>query len=249
MASLVQIAQILRCFSHSTEPLTVTQLSERLGLHKSTLSRLLRAMRDEGFLGQDEGSKAYRPGVLWHEMAASIREHEPFVARASSIVRKLCDVLGHTGYVSMLSGTSIVGLVHHVGANPLQVGVPLGQPLAVDACATGRALLAEMDDAQVHALLGGKVSRASPQAPQSFDELIERLRQVRALGHAESDNEAGPGVGALAVAVQDPVAGQRLAICVTYASEAVDQAARARAADLLRAARTRLLEHENHHHA
>lgn len=240
MASLTQVAQVLRCFANSADGQTVTQVSEQTGLHKSTLSRLLRAMRDAGFLEQAAGSRGYERGGLWHEMVTSMHVGDSFDARASAAVRHLCDETGQTGFVSVRAGTSMIGIVHHVGGNPIQVGVPIGKLLPVDACATGRAILAEMDDAQVRALLDNAVSHASPQSPQTMDELLRRLAQVRKRGYAESTNEVGNGVGALAVAVRDPANGRSLALCVTYASAVITSAERTRALELLAQARQRL---------
>ncbi len=240
MASLVQVTQVLRCFSAGRTELTVTEASELLGLPKSTLSRLLRAMRDAGLLDNAPDSKAYQPGVLWEDLARAVRGSESFSARASAAVRQICDTLGHTGFVSALSGNQVLGIVHHIGKNPLQVGVPVGQPLAVDACATGRAMLAEKSDDEVRALLNNDVSRATPQSPQTIDELLQRIALVRARGYGESEHEAGNGVGALAVALRDQRSGQILSICVTFASAVVDAAERAHAIELLLQARLRL---------
>jgi DNA-binding IclR family transcriptional regulator len=245
MASLTQVADVLRCFTRSTDPLTVTQVSEQLGLHKSTLSRLLRAMRDAGFLEQAEGSRGYGRGGLWHEMAVATRGSESFDTRASAAVRRLADALGHSGFVSVRSGTSMIGVVHHLGTNPIQVSAPIGVPLPIDACATGRAMLAEMSDAQVRELLGNEVSRASPQSPASMDELLQRLARVRTLGYAESADEVGTGVGALAVAVRDPDSGREAALCVTYATTLVPAEERAHALQLLLQARAQV---STHHH-
>ena len=126
---------------------------------------------------------------------------------------------------SALVGRKMVGLTHHAGRNPLQVGVALGdQKLHVDACATGRALLATMGDDAVRELLGGEVSRATAQSPATMDELLGRLALVREQGYAESHNEAGKGVGAIAVAVRDERTTEVLSFCITFPEATVDAA-------------------------
>jgi DNA-binding IclR family transcriptional regulator len=149
--------------------------------------------------------------------------------------------MGYSGYVSVLVGTHMVGLAHHVGGNTQQVGVPLGGRLPVDACATGRALLATMGDGEVRQLLGGRVSLAAPQSPRDFDELLSRLRQIREQGFAESQHEALPGAGAVAVAVADPQTGERLSLCLTYPLLALGPADRKRAIELLLQERRNLM--------
>jgi DNA-binding IclR family transcriptional regulator len=240
MASLEHTARVLRSFNDGRSTLTLTQATQLLGLPKSNLSRLLRGMCDAGLLESAAPARGYRLGALLHQLRGPGGDAQSLGARASAAVRRLCDRLGYTGYVSALRGADMVGLVHHLGHNPLQVGVPLGGRLAVDACATGRSMLAEMGDDDVRALLGGLVSRATPQSPATFDELLQRLALVRRQGWAESQDEAGKGVGALAVAVRDARTGERLSLCMTYPMAVLDPQERAQAIEILLQARAEL---------
>lgn len=233
MASLELTVQVLRCFTPTRSVLSVSEAANLLSLPKSTLSRLLRDMAQVGFLEVQALPRGYRLGSVLHEIGETARQSQTLISRASAAVRRLSDRLGHTGYVSALVGTDMVGLVHHIGHNPIQVGVPLGGRLAVDACATGRAWLASLSDKAVRDMLKGRVSKASAQSPRTFAELLERLAQVRADGFAESTHEAGKDVGALAVAVEDIYTGQRLSLCVTFAIPTISPAERAQAIALM----------------
>ena len=240
VASLEHIVNVLRCFADGRASMTLTEAGRELGLQLSTLSRLLRAMRDAGLLEDADAGRGYRVGLMVTELAEASRREHTLRARASAAVRRLCDRLGYTGYVSALRGTDMVGLVHHLGHNPLQVGVALGGLLPADACATGRAMLALMGDDAVRALLRGEVSRATPQSPVDFDDLLQRLALVRRQGWAESRDEAGKGVGALAVAVRDARSGERLSLCMTYPLAVLEKHERALAIEMLLQARHEL---------
>lgn len=240
MASLEHTVRVLRCFSEGRSQLTLTEASQLLDLPMSSLSRLLRRMRDVGLLVDAERGRGYRLGALLRELMAAPSAEASLRARASAAVRRLCDRLGYTGYVSELRGADMVGVVHHLGHNPLQVGVALGGRLPADACATGRAMLAQMSDEQVAQLLGGQVSRATPQSPASLEELLRRLALVRRQGWAESRDEAGKGVGALAVAVRDAKTAERLSLCMTYPVAVIEKGERALAIEMLLQARHEL---------
>lgn len=240
VASLDHTANVLRCFASGRDAMTLTEAGRETGLPLSTLSRLLRAMRDVGLLEDAGSGRGYRPGPVVTDLVEVARRDLTLRARASAAVRRLCDRLGYTGYVSALRGTDMVGLVHHLGHNPLQVGVALGGLLPADACATGRAMLALMDDSAVRQLLRGEVSRATPQSPSDFDDLLQRLALVRRQGWAESRDEAGKGVGALAVAVRDSRSGERLSLCMTYPLAVLEKHERALAIDMLLQARHEL---------
>ena len=240
MASLEHTVRVLRCFSDGRAVLTLSQATQMLGLPKSNLSRLMRAMRDAGLLDAAEPSRGYRLGALMQHLANAGLGASGLSARASAVVRHLCDQLGYTGFVAVLRGTQMFGLSHHLGHNLLQVGQPLGWQLPVDGCATGRALLAEMSDAEVEQLLGGRVSRASPRSPASFEDLLQRLQQVRRQGWSESRDEVGRGVGALAVALRDAQTDERLSICMTYPVAVLEPRERDLAIEMLLQARSEL---------
>lgn len=241
MSTLRNSVLVLRCFTPSRPELTVTEAATLLGLPKSNASRLLRAMHEAGMLDAAGRGRGYRLGEWLQDLGQMATQTQTFHARASAAARRVSEQTGHAGYVSVLIGTHMVGLAHHVGGNTQQVGVPLGGRLPVDACATGRAMLAAMTDAEVRQLLGGRVSRASGRSPQDFDDLLTRLQLVREQGYAESRDEATPGGGALAVAAQDPQTGEKLCLCLTYPLQAMGPAERKRAIELLLQERKNLI--------
>ena len=233
MAILENSVGVLRCFAEGRSELTVTDAAQLLGLPKSNVSRLLRSMRDVGLLDDAHASRGYKPGVMLLELGQTLRGGKSLVALADDAVRRICDEVGHTGYVSVLKGTEMIGLSHHLGGNLLQVGAPLGRRLPADASSTGRALLALKSDQQVFELLGGQLSLASTQSPSTFDELFHRLALVRERGYSESFEEAGKGVAAVSVAVESPRKGEAASLCITYPIATVDDAERGRTIALL----------------
>lgn len=236
MPTLKDAVSVLRCYSTQCSELTVTDVAQRLSLPKSNVSRLLRSMREVGLLESAREGRGYCPGVMLLGFGQIANASQGLGVRANAAVQALSDRSGHSGFVSARVGAEMVGLTHHMGRNPLKVGLTLGHRLHIDACATGRALLATMPNDQVSSLLGGKVSRASEQSPASMKELFSRLEVVRSCGYAESHNEAGKGVGAVAVAVSDPRTSEALSMCITFPQATVDLAERQSLIDqLLRA--------------
>ncbi len=246
MSALEAAVSVLRCYSSTRTELTVTEVAQMLSLPKSNVSRLLRSMRSVGLLDSARDGRGYSPGIMllgFGEVASAGRS---LGMRAHAAVTRLSEMSGHAGFVSARVGVYMVGLTHHAGRNPLQVGVFLGgQRLHIDACATGRALLATMSDDAVRELLGGQVSRATAQSPATMDELLARVALVRERGYAESHHEAGRGVGALAVAVRDERTSEVLSFCITFPEATVDAAELQSLADELLKARADIMRIPN----
>ncbi len=216
MTILASAMAVLRCFSADCPALSVTEVGQRLGMPKSTASRLLKAMREAGFLEQMGDSKRYRPGEALLEVGYAYRAASTLIAAADDVVGRIVERVGHTGYLSIRDGGEVTGITYRLGHHALRVATPLGHRLPAAASATGRSLLARLADADVSALFPGPLAPPSATAPQSVPELLERLARVRALGYAESHDEANPGVGAIAVAVGSPESGEAVSLCIAY---------------------------------
>src|SRR5207247_2314504 len=63
---------ILRTFSSGAPELSVSELGRAVGLHKSTVHRLLGTLERTGFVVQDPGTKRYRLGLPLFELGSMV---------------------------------------------------------------------------------------------------------------------------------------------------------------------------------
>ena len=54
---------VLMCFTSQTPELTMTQISEMVGINKSTVHRLLATLEGKRFVERDPATGAYRLGI------------------------------------------------------------------------------------------------------------------------------------------------------------------------------------------
>jgi len=226
VAILDSAADVLRCFSADRHELTVTEVAALLSLPKSNVSRLLRAMRDAGFLETVGTSKRFRPGALMVELGQVYRRASSLLDRADAVVARVSAEVGHTGYVSVRVGREVMALTDHAGSNVLRVASTIGRRLEAFASATGRTLLARLSDDEVRQLHSKPFVPPSATAPQNIDELLARLFEVRRYGYAESNDEANRGVGAIAVAVGDLETGEEVSLCITFPAATITSSER-----------------------
>lgn len=233
MSILVSAAAVLKCFSEECTELTVSDLVRRLAMPKSNASRLLRAMRDTGFLESVGDSKRFRPSLMLMNVGRTYRRSSSLIERAEAVVQRVSQECGHTGYVSKRDGVHIVAITDHQGTNALRVVSSVGRMLPAFASATGRSLLARLTNSEVRTLYADGLPPApSAQAPQNIEDLLARLAEVRASGVAASHDEANRGVAAIAVAVGDGDTGEEVSLCIVFpltTSNSVERAAIARA--------------------
>lgn len=216
MSVLANAAAILRCFSSDCTELTVTDVATRLDMPKANASRLMKAMREAGLLETIGETKRHRPGRMLLDISAAFRGSSPLILMASEAVARVSAACGHTGYVSVLSGREVTAVTDTPGSNTLRVVSNLGRRLPAHAASTGRALLARMTDAEVRRLYPTGLPPGPTNAPQTLDDLLDRLGTIRAEGVATSQSEATTGVDAVSVAVGDPATGESVALCIVF---------------------------------
>ncbi|UIF89945.1 IclR family transcriptional regulator [Cupriavidus sp. UYPR2.512] len=89
--SLERGIEILRAFRPGSEILGNSELAERTGLPRSTVSRLTQSLVETGFLQYDAGLRAYRLGVPVLSLAHAMRGGAAVLQVAAPFMRKLAE--------------------------------------------------------------------------------------------------------------------------------------------------------------
>ena len=222
MASLESAGVILRLINSLKRQVTVTDLVDHLSMPKSSASRLLKQMAEEGFLERDAITRAYGPALMVLELSRLVRSTTQLFPLLQQALQGLCSKSGYTGYISVLDGLDVLVLFEQSGSHPLRFMTYPGHRSPAWATSTGRALLALESDDAVRQRFAAGLPQISANAPANVQELIARLDQVRGQRYASALNEALPGVGSVSCAVSDPATRERLAFCLSFPSADAD---------------------------
>jgi IclR family KDG regulon transcriptional repressor len=240
MSALSNAVSILRLFSAERSELSVTEVARLLGMPKSSASRLLKTMLREGLLASVRSTPRYRLGHLFFEVSRLYGHDSTLMDLTDAALDAICRETRHGGYISLLDGSDVLVLRVFRGTEPLRVVTPLGSRSPAFATSTGRTLLARLSEETVRALHPKPLAPPSPSAPQTLEELLERLDQIRRVGWCEAIDEAVPGVGSVAVSVADAGNAETLAFCVSFPAQMVPELERRRLAGLLTQAAKRI---------
>lgn len=239
MASLENSAVILRLINQLRRAVTVTDLTEHLGMPKSSASRLLKQMAEQGFLERDEVTRAYAPGLMVLELAHLVRSTTPLFGLLQKALSALCQKTGHTGYLSVLDGSDVMALYVQPGTQPLRLTTYPGHRSPAWATSTGRALLALEPNEALDARLPSPLPFVAANVPGDLAQLHARIDAERRQGYAVALDEAISGVGSISCAVWDRATNERFALCLSFPAAGLDtDAVQALAADLMAEARS-----------
>lgn len=240
MSSLESAIRILQCLSSETPKLRVTDLSQRLLLPKSTVSRLLKTLNEGGVLDRDPETREYVAGPMTLQLGGLYMARHDLLDLVDEAVRHLVGQFQFTGYVAVLDQSEAVVLRCRQGAYPLKFVLEPGTRQPAAEAALGIGLLAQLSPEELARVLAVPREDASyvHPAPDETRELIARFRRD---GWVEVQCLSVPDITAIGSAVLVP-GGRMPAIgfSVSFPDSVADRAMRARIAAEVAAAARRL---------
>jgi IclR family acetate operon transcriptional repressor len=210
----LRILQLLR----DSGQVRISDVAAELGIARSTAHRLLAMLVYRDFAVQAE-DRSYRPGPA---IAAEPLRGEP-AQRLRQVMRPhmeaLCDQVAETINLVVRLGTQTRFLHTVESAHVLRVGDRQGTILPAWKTSGGKALLAELPDTKLTALLRGASGRP-PEGMTAAERraLVNQLRLVREQGYAENIEESESGVCAIGVCVKDKAGDPVAALSVSAPS-------------------------------
>ena len=201
--SVQRAAAILQSFTHYDSELSVTFLSERLGLHKSTVSRLLSTLQRENFVEQNPENGKYRLGLGLVTLAGIVLDQIDLRDVAQPHLRALSDLTQETINLVVLNGHECMNVGGVDSPRPIQYIGRIGRRTPLHCTAAGKVLLAFMPVESRQEVLPKKLARFTEKTITERKSLNQVLATVQAQGYAITEEEHQDGVSALAAPVFD----------------------------------------------
>jgi DNA-binding IclR family transcriptional regulator len=133
---------VLQCFTSQTPELTMSQISERIGINKSTVHRLLLTLERNRFVERDLSTGMYRPGVRLLQIASLAMEQNNLRRIALPFMQDLCSEYRENVNLALLDGADVIYVDVIEGSQRVKLAAVPGQRLPAFCTASGKALLA-----------------------------------------------------------------------------------------------------------
>jgi DNA-binding IclR family transcriptional regulator len=201
--SINRAVAILRCFSEAEPELSVTQLSQRLDLHKSTVSRMLSTLEEEGLISQNPRNSQYRLGVGLISMAGVALGQVDVRGAAYQYLDSLVQATQETITVNILDGQDCLNVDNKASPKPLRYASWIGRRLPLHCTASGKILLANLTPQQRRELLPPPLRPYTQNTIDTHEALDSELERVVACGYATVEEEFEQAFSAIAAPVLD----------------------------------------------
>ena len=180
----------------------VTEIADELGVHKSTVSRLIAVLEARGFVEQVSERGKYRLGFAVSRLARAGSAQLDLARVGQDICDGLSVEVGETVNLAVLDGDRIVNIVEAIGPAEITLRTWVGQSCPAYATSSGKVLLAGRDPADVRSRLGALESFTDTTVSDPTD-LERELSGVRDRGWASVSEELEVGLNAVAAPVYD----------------------------------------------
>ena len=181
----------------------VTEIATELGVHKSTVSRLITVLESRGFVEQLSDRGKYRLGFALVRLAGSTSAQMDLAKQSQVTCDRLAERCGETINVAILDGDRIINIVETLGPAEITLRTWIGQNCPAHATSSGKALLSALPTGRVRELLGDTLATFTDNTITDSVALAAELAEVRRRGWASVCEELEIGLNAVGVPLRD----------------------------------------------
>lgn len=200
---------VLRAFSGRETTLTVAEISKRVGLARPVVRRILMTYEYLGYTQNVNGVWGLTPRIL--EIGSGYFASSSLPELSYSHMSAIVEKTGTTASIGVLDGFTVIHVARVEDERPLPDSVRIGGRLPSHATATGRVLLAGLDDDELERVVreAGELEEFTPHTLTDADALLAHVRSVRDRRYDVSIEELHPGqlAAAVPIAVDGEVVG------------------------------------------
>ena len=211
ISTLNRVCLILNAFTESEQILTLTEISKRIQLPKSTAHRMLEAMECHGLIVREPHGLGYQLGyqlIRWGTLALTNLDLRN---TALPVLQSLCTATNESAVLSARYGYFAMWIEMVESKQPVRLAIRVGEPLHLHAGASAKVLWAFLPDAEIERILKGiKLIQLKPNTITSVEDMRAELKTIRERGYAVSYEETDFGAMGIAAPIYNHV-GQAVA--------------------------------------
>jgi DNA-binding IclR family transcriptional regulator len=181
----------------------VTELARRLGLHKSTASRLLATLQKRGLVEQDDETGKYRLGLVVIRLAERAERTLDLRGISMPELERLARLTHETTGLGILDADALLTVAQADGPNLIAVGDWTGRSTPLHGVASGKVLLAALAEREVLRIVRRGLVAYTERTITELEPLLEELARIRRRGYATAIGEYESGLNAVSAPVHD----------------------------------------------
>jgi DNA-binding IclR family transcriptional regulator len=203
-SSIEKAIDVLFCFDLQRPQLRLIDISQRLGLHKSTAHRLLALLKKKGLVVVDPSTQLYSLGPALVELAWIVLRQQDLRNLCRPHMEQLRVVTNETVSLNIRMGNRRVCIEELPSDQEVKYSQAMGLTAPLHVGAPGKALLAFLPvDERERVLATLTLESLTPGTITNLEALRSELDRTRGRGYAVSVGERSPWAAAVAAPIRD----------------------------------------------
>ena len=242
--SLERALEIILHFRKHNSETGALELSQKFGLHKSTVSRILNVLKKHGFLRQNPENKKYSLGPSIADLNASLLRSLNFdlAQIARPYMEELRNIAGETTVLELATPSFAVLAIVCEGLGPIRIKGSVGDHHYYHTSAGAKSILAFLNPGQQQVILSQELIAVTPHSKTNRNDLEKELDVIRHQGFAFDQQENNLGIQAFGAPVFNHKAEPVAAVVIAGAAHNVTWEKRDYFVSLIQEAVTKISE-------
>ncbi|MFC1533711.1 IclR family transcriptional regulator [Thermodesulfobacteriota bacterium] len=204
--SVKKAFDILKAVSLSREGMGLNEIARTLNIAKSTAHGITSILEELGAVKRDPSTKRYELGLTLFELGRRAYSQIDLRELARPVLETLMEKVQETVFLGTLNGEHVTMLDVIECRHDFKITSPIGTTIPLFAAATGKALLAVMDEDEAAEIIKtNRLPRHTDKSITDPERFLEEIREVKRKGYATDYEEYISGVRAVAA----PINGER----------------------------------------
>lgn len=195
---------ILEAVAKSSNPVALGQLTDVLGIDRSSAFRLANTLKRRGFLANPSGRKDYILGPSIWRMSRQYDWSNMLISICDQHLKMLASKTNETAHLAVREGKQALFIDHATINHLISVAGQTGELVPLYCTAHGKALLTDLGIAELKALFGTASLHAyTERTIVSIDQLAKVCAEIKSRGFSTDDAEFMEGIRCVASPIRD----------------------------------------------
>ncbi len=200
--SIERAADVLELFLTSEQELSVKEISDRLGLSKSTIHGIIKTLEYRGYLQQNPEDLKYMLGMKLFELGYKMSNNLDLGKIARPIIKELVEEFKETVHLVAFNQDEAIYIEKLDGPHTLRIYSQIGKKAPIHCTGVGKAILAYQEEKEVDRLLANiDLESFTEHTMTDKNDIKKQLHLIRKQGYSIDDEEIELGLKCVAAPI------------------------------------------------
>ncbi|MEY8303786.1 IclR family transcriptional regulator [Anaerosalibacter bizertensis] len=223
--SLKKAIMILKRLSKEPYEMSALDLSNELGLNRSTIHRILNSLIEEELVFQNSLSRKYSLGPVAYSIGMGYLNNNNKIDQIKNILEELAKNSQQSIGYAKLVGEKIMNVIEIEGYQVVKIGYKPGNFYPINCGVYGKTIMAFFKPYSrlEEIVYSYDFRKRGPNTIMNPNDLLKEYEEIRQKGYATSDGEVGKGIMGIGAPVRDLSGRVVGCVGVAYIKEALNE--------------------------